>query len=116
MKQGKPPADGYALELQCIRDPHQAMPIMIPLDVYPTSIKPSTVTWRDGMRTILYDIKKGTKVIMKHIFTCNLVDLQAEPTSLFRDFQMSVQLRQSGNMAGMRRCFAQFSTLYFNTA
>lgn len=101
MKQGKQSVEAYALELESVRDPQQTLPMILPLDVYPASVEPSAIMWQDGMRTLSYNIKKDEGIIVKHIFTCNLVRLQEEPTSLFRDFQTDVELRrQGGDSAG----------------
>ena len=46
--------------------------------------------WADGMRTFTYTIRDG--VVAKHVFTCNLPTLQEEPTVLFHDIQVHVEL------------------------
>ena len=52
--------------------------------------------WDDGMRTLKYRPARSEGIerrgIFKHVFTCNLADLQQEATPLFEQIQKDVCL------------------------
>jgi hypothetical protein len=49
-------------------------------------------TWENRMRVFDYCYEEDSSVAVKHIFTCNFEDLQAEATRLFQRVQLDVEM------------------------
>lgn len=89
--QDKPLRRGYALELQKIRQPQDAMPFATPIQC-----PPLTSPHIDDSGTTTYDYSSvfAVSILIKHIFTHNRTNLQQDATRVFRDIQTDVLLVQ----------------------
>ncbi|KAJ8691608.1 hypothetical protein PTI98_011165 [Pleurotus ostreatus] len=87
----KPLGRGYALELQKIRQPQDAMPFATPLQC-----PPLTPLHVDDSGTTTYDYSSvlSVPILIKHIFTHNRSSLQQDATRVFRDIQTDILLEQ----------------------
>jgi hypothetical protein len=81
---------GYCVSLDAVRNFQEAISTPLPADIYPDKMDSSAVIWGDEMRTFWYYFGNGA--VVKHIYTCNEDVLQEEPTQLFEEFQLHVEL------------------------
>ncbi|KAF9489383.1 hypothetical protein BDN71DRAFT_326930 [Pleurotus eryngii] len=87
----KPLERGYALELQKIRQPQDAMPFATPLQCPPLT---SLHVDDSGTTTYNYSSVFTVPILIKHIFTHNRSSLQQDATRVFRDIQTDILLMQ----------------------
>lgn len=94
------------VEVDRLRDPQEATPLSLPLNIIPDYIRSKSriQIWNDRMKTLVYCFENtiaGAMVRVQHIFTCNLVDLQRVPSELFNSIQMNVPLKKPAGDAHM---------------
>lgn len=94
---------GYAADIDAVRDISQRQPLVFPANSAPPNVSVSTTEWNDGMKTFEYEFSE--LITVKHIFTGNANDLQAEPDILFRDIQLHVELSRGKNTFGGNTLF-----------
>lgn len=89
-----PPLDAYY-----VRNTFRCAPVMYPDDRHIVGVESTEAEAQDGMRWFTYDLGNGA--VVKHVFTCNLDKFQEEPSQLFRDIQMSAELKLHGFKTGL---------------
>ncbi|KAF8624149.1 hypothetical protein AX17_007212 [Amanita inopinata Kibby_2008] len=118
---GEPLGVGYVVGLESARDPRQT-PIVLPFNECPAYVDVRVADWSDGMRTLAYrpcpvpqdqgldqgqdgegsgsGRGKDERGVVKHVFTCNLPELQREATTLFEQIQQEICLQKKVGDAG----------------
>lgn len=91
--------EGYAIELDRMRDPQDNLPLSLPLNELPSrgQVDAKVRVWKDRTKTMVYlfDQRLNEKpVVVQHVFTCNSRVLQKEPSELLRLIQTHVPLRR----------------------
>ncbi|KAL6304551.1 hypothetical protein BKA93DRAFT_783028 [Sparassis latifolia] len=87
------------VDVGCLRNPYTTAPQILPWDRPSDGVSSFTVKRPDSMRVFRY--KLGDSQIATHLFTGNLEKHQDQPTRLFREFQMKIEMPMRGLKAGL---------------
>ncbi|KAF9454482.1 hypothetical protein P691DRAFT_808625 [Macrolepiota fuliginosa MF-IS2] len=112
----KPEVEGYAVDIDRMRDPQDSLPLSLPLSEMPSQsyVDFKVQTWSDRMKTLVYQFKVGSNgnrgpAAVQHIFTGNLKDLQRDPSQLLSEIQIHVPLRRPTGDASSNPYFTYFA-------
>lgn len=93
--------EGYAVSIDRLRDPQDALPSTLPLNELPNNVpcEAKIQTWKDRTKTLIYTLgiagnESAGLATIRHIFMCNLKDLQTEATELLNVIQKEVPVRR----------------------
>ncbi|KAJ7746853.1 hypothetical protein DFH07DRAFT_580731 [Mycena maculata] len=111
-------SSGYSLSLDCIRGPHQTLPVYLPNNTLPPGVnEPTCQSWPDGMMVLCYILgttppadgpvrseqpsqrpqRLAGEVSVHHVFTGNSPLLQSDATELLESIQIGCELVRDAN-------------------